>query len=110
MKNFKLKEIEKEVKEYINRQVNNAEELGFIDNDFFAYCVDEAFLYGNISSIINMVDERVNSEDYELYEDCLEDAICDVIWDNAVYNNPERTFEIFKEHGRANQIPSWYFG
>lgn len=109
MRNFTLKEIEKEVKGYIEQQVNNAEELGFIDNDFFAYCVDEAFLYGNISYIINIVNEQVNSEECDLYEDCLEDAICDAIWDNAVYNDPGETFEIFKEHGRANQIPSWYF-
>ena len=90
----------------IEERIEEAGEgLGFIDGDTFAFAQDEVVYTGSLSEIVQAVESELND-----YPDSDTDDLRDVIFDymRMLYDMGD-IVDLFKEHGKLNQMPSWYF-
>ena len=96
---------------YIQEQVAEAGELGFIDGDYFAFCHDEVFERGYLSKCIKGAQKQINEESgFEIeYEDDIIEAMYDSEQIKVSYGEVSLVVRAFKAHGRLEQIPEWYF-
>lgn len=96
--------IVKTVINYIKERTSEGRKDGtaFIDGDDFAFCVDEAAYYGEISECIEGVIEAVQ-EDPDVMDD-IGSALYDYM---KVTYNIGKIVDLFREHGV--ELPDWYF-
>ena len=98
------------VTNYIQERVAEVEPegLGFIDGDTFAFAQDEAVHTGSIKKCISNAKKLAKEDLGEYTQDNVDELVFNLDALKTLYNMSD-IVRLFKNHGKFDSMPDWYF-